>query len=535
MNKTLAVNIGGYAFNIEEQAYQQLKNYLDAIAQHFRNNAGKDEILADIEARLAELFTERLSGARNVVTPTDVTEVIAIMGKPEDYGDAEDEPGEAGTTASGARNENRSFYRDSEDAVIGGVAAGLSHSFGWDPILLRIVFVLLAVFGGAGIPIYIVLWIVMPEARTTAEKLRMKRSKINVDNISKAVNESFESVKESVNSKRTRDGMDQLAGGLGSFLGLIGRMLRVLVGLIMLLMGIGLAIAAIVGIVGVLLGTNVPPMLTSGFLESYFFLSSGWFVLSVVGLVLVAIVPIFGLLYGGIRLLLNIQSSVKGVGIVTSALFTVGVIICSVSAVFHVREFSQREYLTTSDVFSQTQSDTLFIAVNEDQYWHAGLHYRVGQAMSMVKVDGENIVFGHSLLRFRTTADPHFSLQIVRSSHGRSVNDAIANAREISYTYNLVGDTLRLDPVFKVPGFMKFKSQELTVTVNVPNGKSIQTSPSIARSIRHDHGLPRFNANASAGQLFINVNDSLFCRSCGDVIPNLSAPLDRQREAQTDL
>jgi len=535
MNKTLAVNIGGYAFNIEEQAYQQLKNYLDAIAQHFRNNAGKDEILADIEARLAELFTERLSGSRQVVTPEDVSEVIAIMGKPEDYGDADDEPSEPSATASEARNEHRSFYRDSEDAVIGGVAAGLSHSFGWDPMLLRIIFVLLGVFGGAGVPIYIVLWIVMPEARTTAEKLRMKRSKINVDNISKAVNESFESVKESVNGKRTRDGIDQLAGGLGSFFGLIGRMLRVLVGLIMLFLGIGLAIAAIVGIVGVLLGTNVPPMLTSGFLESYFFLSSGWYVLSIVGLVLVAIVPIFGLLYGGIRLLLNIQSSVKGIGIVTSVLFTIGIIICSVSAVFHVREFSHREYITTSDVFSQTQSDTLFIEVNEDKYWHTGLQYRVGQTMSMVKADGDHIVFGHSILRFRTTEDPHFSLQILRSSHGRSVNDAIANSREISYTYALVGDTLRLDPIFKVPGIMKYKNQEMTVTVNIPNGKSIQTSSSIARSVRYDHGLPRFKSNASAGQLFVNANDSLFCRSCGDVIPNLSTPLDRQREAQTGL
>ena len=535
MNKTLAVNIGGYAFNIEEQAYQQLKNYLDAIAQHFRNNAGKDEILADIEARLAELFTERLSGARNVVTPTDVTEVIAIMGKPEDYGDAEDEPSEASTTASGTRNENRSFYRDSEDAIIGGVAAGLSHSFGWDPIVLRIVFVLLAVFGGAGIPIYIVLWIVMPEARTTAEKLRMKRSKINVDNISKAVNESFESVKESVNSKRTRDGMDQLAGGLGSFFGLIGRMLRILVGLIMLFLGIGLAVTAIVGVVGVLLGTHVPPMLTSGFLESYFFLNRGWFVLSIVGLILISIVPIFGLLYSGIRLLLNVQSTRKGVGIVTSVLFTLGVTICAVSAIFHVREFSQREVITTTDMFSQIQSDTLFIAVNDDKYWHTGLRHHKDNHISMVKSDGDDIVFGHSLLRFRTTADSNYSVQIQRNSNGRSVNDAIANAREISYSYALVGDTLHLDPVFKVPGFMKFKNQELTVTVNIPNGKSIRTSPSIARSMRPDHGLPRFNSNASDNQLFINVNDSLFCRSCGDVIPSFSAPLDRQREAQTGL
>lgn len=536
MNKTLAVNIGGYAFNIEEQAYQKLKNYLDSIAQHFRNNAGKDEILADIESRLAELFTERLGGKRQVVTPEDVQEVIAIMGKPEDYGDAEDDGGDSTTAGAGnTRHDHRRFYRDGEDAILGGVSAGLSHSFGWDPILLRIIFVVLAIFGGSSIPIYIILWIVMPEAKTTAEKLRMKRSNVTVDSISKAVNDSFENVKDSIKSKRTRDGVDQFLGGLGTFFGLIGRMLRVFIGLILLLMGIGFAVAAIVGIVSLMLGTNVPPMLTSGFLESYFFLSSGWFVISVVGVVLVGIVPIFGLLYAGIRLILNLRSPNKGVGIVTAILFSVGIVICSVSATFHVREFSQREFITTTDAFTSMQSDTLYVHVNEDQYWHAGLHYRVGQAMSMIKADGDHIVFGHSLLRFRTTDDEDFSLQILRTSHGRSVNDAITNAREISYTYELTGDTLNLDPVFKVPGYMKFKDQEITVTVNIPKGKSVQTSPSIARSIRYDHGLPRYNSNASAGQLFINVGDSLYCRSCGDKIPNLSTPPDHQHEAQIAL
>ena len=84
MKKTLTVNLGGTVFNIDDDAYRLLDNYLSNLKMHFRKEAGADEIVDDIERRISELFAEKLSAGSQVITIADVEEVIARMGKPED-------------------------------------------------------------------------------------------------------------------------------------------------------------------------------------------------------------------------------------------------------------------------------------------------------------------------------------------------------------------------------------------------------------------------------------------------------------------
>jgi len=233
MKKTLTVNLGGTVFHIDEDAYRLLDNYLSNLKLHFRRQAGADEIVNDIELRISELFSEKLTAGSQVITIADVEEVIARMGKPEEMetGAAEDATsGSEGTTnASGSgygsgswngddkssyTSTRRRLYRNPDDRMLGGVIGGLSVYLGWDPTWFRLVFVLCAIFGFKFlIPLYIICWIVVPEARTATEKLNMRGEAVTMENIGKTVTDGFEKVANNVNdyvrSDRPRTSMQR--------------------------------------------------------------------------------------------------------------------------------------------------------------------------------------------------------------------------------------------------------------------------------------------------------------------------------------
>lgn len=215
MNKVFNINLGGYPFTIDEDAYNHLRSYLEAIHNHFRNTEGYEEITHDIEARLAELFLEQLNN-RPIVAFQNVEDAIAIMGRPEEFGADPMGEGEAFAETGSTTDTKGDFkiktgkrlYRDPEEQVVGGVAAGLSAYFGIpDPIWIRLFFVVIVISGGIGIPLYLILWALMPEAKTAGDRLAMRGEPINISNISKTITEELEHLSE----KMTELG-EELAG-----------------------------------------------------------------------------------------------------------------------------------------------------------------------------------------------------------------------------------------------------------------------------------------------------------------------------------
>jgi len=203
MNKTISINLAGVVFNIDENAYQKLDKYLQTISGYFSEADGKKEIMADIESRVAEMFQERMSNTRNVISEEDVDHVISIMGQPEDY--LENHEGEKSTeteTESEATYTEKRLFRDPDNRVLGGVCSGIGHYFGFDPIFLRILFVLALVFFGSGVLLYIILWAIIPKAVTASDKLQMKGEAITVDNIKRRVQDEAERVKKKINKTR---------------------------------------------------------------------------------------------------------------------------------------------------------------------------------------------------------------------------------------------------------------------------------------------------------------------------------------------
>ena len=204
MKKTLTVNLGGTVFHIDEDAYRLLDNYLSNLKIHFRKEAGADEIIDDIERRISELFAEKLTAGSQVITITDVEEVIARMGKPEDMeaeNDSEPSIGNATRTTI-----HRRLYRNPDDKLLGGVISGMAAYLGWDVTLLRLLLLVVLICGvGTLIPVYIVCWLVIPEARTAAEKLSMRGEAVTVENIGKTVTDGFEKVANGVNDYMKSD------------------------------------------------------------------------------------------------------------------------------------------------------------------------------------------------------------------------------------------------------------------------------------------------------------------------------------------
>ena len=176
MNKTVNINLAGLFFHIDENAYAKLQRYLDAIKRSFTDAQGREEIIQDIEARIAELFSERVKNERQVIGMTEVEDVINIMGQPEDYRlDEEIFEDEPAKQYKSTDSSTKKLYRDTEHSYIGGVCSGMGHYLHIDAVWLRIALVLLTIFSWGGfILIYAAFWIFVPEALTTAEKLEMR-------------------------------------------------------------------------------------------------------------------------------------------------------------------------------------------------------------------------------------------------------------------------------------------------------------------------------------------------------------------------
>lgn len=231
MKKTLTVNLVGTVYHIDEDAYILLDNYLNNLRYHFCKEEGADEIVRDMEARIAELFDEALRGGLQVITIKEVEEVIARMGKPEELNDGEEENASAsGEKAydSESTGTSRRLFRNPDDRVLGGVVSGLAAYFGWDVTWTRIVFILAGFLIHGLILAYLLAWIIIPLAQTATEKLQMRGEPINVENIGRTVTDGFEKVNDYVHSEKPRSALQKLGNGVVAVFGFLLKLCLVL-------------------------------------------------------------------------------------------------------------------------------------------------------------------------------------------------------------------------------------------------------------------------------------------------------------------
>jgi len=192
MNKIMNLNIGGIVFHVDENAYKKLKNYLEEINKHFKNTPGGDEIINDIESRIVELFQQKLNSKKEVISMEDVDDVISVMGKPSDF-EEEKDYSDPDVRQVGKKR----LFRDIDNRMIGGVCSGLGAYFKLDTVWFRLAFVI-ATLSGLSILAYIILWIIIPPARTISEKLEMQGDPVTVSNIERSIREEMGNLRDKI-------------------------------------------------------------------------------------------------------------------------------------------------------------------------------------------------------------------------------------------------------------------------------------------------------------------------------------------------
>ncbi|MBP6945541.1 DUF2807 domain-containing protein [Patescibacteria group bacterium] len=198
MKKTLSVTLGGRAYLIEDNAYQVLDTYLTRLKQHFVNDPSADELMNDIESSIAEKFAERLETQKQeVVTELDVQEVIAVMGQVEEI-DQEEAPSSVAQELEEAKDipVSKRLYRNEDDMVVAGVCSGLAAYFGIEPVFVRALFVLLFFANGIGLLAYLILWVAVPRAETSTQKLEMRGKSANLSEIEGLIKQKAQLVTE---------------------------------------------------------------------------------------------------------------------------------------------------------------------------------------------------------------------------------------------------------------------------------------------------------------------------------------------------
>lgn len=185
MNKTVSVNISGRCFHVDDTAYESLNKYLSNLKLYFKKEVGGEEVIRDIEKKISALFSERVTDFKEVINTSDVDFIISQLGTPEDLGvDYSFREEAQKKTSISNKKKSKTIFRDSDARVIGGVCAGFGHYLEIDKLFIRIAFIVFT-FAGIGftIPVYFILWAIIPKVRSAADKLKMEGGDLKVDDI----------------------------------------------------------------------------------------------------------------------------------------------------------------------------------------------------------------------------------------------------------------------------------------------------------------------------------------------------------------
>jgi phage shock protein PspC (stress-responsive transcriptional regulator) len=585
MKQVININFQGRVVPIEVTAFDTLKAYTESLHKYFAGEEGRDEIINDIESRIAELFQERLKAGATCITDSDVEAIIKSIGRPEDFEEAD---GGASTGSEQKKTDTKSssqaeqpktapgthkrLYRDENNKVLGGVCSGIANYFGMDPVIIRIIFVVLLFAGGIGflpyiifwiavpssattviggsrkkffrdpddkivagvcsgisnyfginawIPrvlfllpfisiafrwghwgfydfpsflnfsvspgsliIYIILWLVIPEATTTAEKLEMKGEKVDMNSIKNSVMEEMKGVGQRVEkfgeeakefatdkSKVMGAEMSRVVKRTGTSLGdIIAFIAKVFAYFIIGVVGISL-IAALFGLSIAAIGL---------FPLKDYVLTSGWQNAFAWGTLLFFIaVPVIGIITWIIRRIAKVKGNSKMVRWTFSSLWVLGWIsvICLISSVARdfksfSRDNSQPVFLSNPGVSKLELTTSM---PNERRYNNRWMRFEPFQGLS----DGDTVYVQNVQVVIEKSLTDSFSVNMERYANGNTRDYADTAARMIQY-YAVQKDTvLLLDKGIPITQKDKFRNQHVVLRVYVPVGKKIKINRNI--------------------------------------------------------
>jgi len=546
MNKTININLGGIFFHIDEIAYQKLRGYLDSIRRSLSDDPkGRDEIITDIESRIGEILSEKIKDVRQVINEQDIDEVIEVMGKPEDYM-VDDEIFNDDSYGNYSTQRRRKLYRDGNDRFLGGVSSGMAHYLNVDVIWIRLGW-LIAAFGfGFGFIVYPLLWILLPEANSTAEKLEMEGAEVNITNIEKKIRDEI-----SVASTRVKDGIDEVSdkvknadykkygnrakSGSQDLVDTLGRVFVTIFMVIGKFIGVLLIIVAVTTILGMLIG-----MFTLGSLDfihddwlfrnSAIYNNSGlpiWF-LSVLTFVLVAI-PFFFLFALGLRILSN---NTKSIGKTTKlSLLGVWIVTLLVAIFFGTRQIMNSAYdgtaTNTQEIF-YSKTDTLEIKmVDNKNISNNSVIRRNWQSEIIIDDDNQEKIYSNNIrLNILPSDDGTMYAKVRKMSQGESRKDARENAELMNHSYELNDEELRIDGFFLAELSNRFSEQRVYVDLYLPEGQAVFLDNSTRTFLYDVYNVQNIYDKDMAKHYFLMTQDGFTCLDCDENVIRIEGDND---------
>ncbi|MDI9310630.1 MAG: PspC domain-containing protein [Limnohabitans sp.] len=495
MNKTVSMNLGGFFFHIDEDAYQKLNRYFEAIKASL-SPEGREEIMNDIESRVAELFSEKITNSQQVLSIKDIDDVIAVMGQPEDY-KIEDENKSGSNFNYSETIRTKKLYRDSDSKIVAGVCSGLGHYFGVDAVWIRVALVLLVFAGfGTGILAYIILWAVTPEALTTSEKLEMKGEPINISNIEKKVREEFEyvsekfknqdfgkineSVKENMNkfNESFRSTAQKTSGGLGDAIVAIAKAFAKLIGAFMLFIGSIVIIGMLITLftMGSTKYVHVPWL---DYYNTFNYTGVSLWMISLLFFFAISI-PFFFLLLLGLKILF---SNIQSIGAI--AKYTLlAVWLMSIIGLITIGVKTSAEVAFDNNVMKKTTlalspSDTLTLKFVNNELYSKDVNDRENFRLVQDST-GHTFMYSNEVnFEIMPTDSKEAYVQIEKSANGSSLSDARKRASTIEYKFRREGNTLIFDNYLLMDAKDKFRDQEVNIYLYLPKGTLIKPDSSL--------------------------------------------------------
>jgi phage shock protein PspC (stress-responsive transcriptional regulator) len=542
MNKTLTINISGIIFHIEEDAYNKLGSYLNAIKNYFAGTEGGAEILSDIEARIAEFLQGKTGPAKQVILMPDVQNVIETLGQPEQFAEHEPETNEFAGRQQQSTTEpvKKRLFRDPDNKAIGGVCSGIAAYFDVDIVWVRLATFLLIFFGGMSLWIYLILWFVIPQAKTTSEKLAMKGEKIDINNISKTVKEEADQLKKRMQKygdeildkqshlrKSSGNFFDKLGDFLKEILSIFGKIVVALIGLFLLILGLTLMFALFSTIFGVsLMGAN------SEYANwvNIFFHSKSVYNMSLLGLSLFVGVPTMLLIYAGIKMLFKIQHSNRWFSISAALLWMTGLIILFFSGARTANQYKEKSLVKNS--MAIIQSDTIHLSLNnhpeflahltteeedEDEFFakSGSLKIHLNKRSYVFGKKEDSLFFtGYAKLNIVQASGENYELQIIKKARGEDKITAVQNAKAIVYNANQSKNKILFDEYFTMATDEKFHFQQVQLILRVPINKIIYIDRSISQLLDDVENTSGTLDEHMAGRRWKMTDRGLQCIDC---------------------
>ena len=479
MNKIIQINLGGAALTLDDDAYELLKTYLQKIKRAFNDASSHDELIKDFETRIAELLQEKNPGS-SIYSRKNVEAVIAVLGEPEQI--LEESSSEAGPRNNYSQedstfNPGRRLYRHGHDKVVAGVCAGLAQYLGIkDPLWVRIGFVILIWVFGIPIWIYLLLWIVLPEAKSPSEYLEMQGKPINFDNINNIINEGVDKIKSFATSSDTNAGKFNfetkrtIFENFGDFLKKMGGLLLVILGIIIL-----------IGAITSFFSFTASLIVAAAFIPSFFGDNTFWNYMMVISLYLLIAIPLFYIIFWFINYLRNRKISPKAywIGLGTWLLCLIFTIVCGIRL---LSDFSTHQYITNELSITQPYGDTLIVVPAQYDKIQGSFHLTKWKISNM---NGNPFLGDDIDLLITTSPDQEYHLFEKIGAFGSDENEAQANAKELSAEYQIEGRVLSLPSRYNLSKDSRWRVQAASVELQVPKGKFVK----IGEGINHRYDI----------------------------------------------